>query len=287
VVSAQTSAQLSDLFCSVVDRGTGVEARVPGLRIAGKTGTAQQLVEGKYSKQAYTASFIGYFPADSAELVVLVMLDKPKTDIYGGRTAAPIFRSIVQRILSTPSVHEDFPALSRVQIPSGAVDSSIIPDVRGMVVNDAKELLRSKFLRVNAESESGVVQQQWPAPGTRVAPGSAVSIRCATAPAATSLQQGTTSAQQGTTSTQTAAAPSGGQSTQQNAGALTSQQPMPRSSQTPQTDYIPDVRGLSVRRAVTILHARNVAVRIMGSGRVREQRMIKENGKKVCVLVAR
>jgi cell division protein FtsI (penicillin-binding protein 3) len=287
VVSAQTSAQLSDLFCSVVDRGTGVEARVPGLRIAGKTGTAQQLVEGKYSKQAYTASFIGYFPADSAELVVLVMLDKPKTDIYGGRTAAPIFRSIVQRILSTPSVHEDYPALSRVQIPSGAVDSSIIPDVRGMVVHDAKELLRSKFLRANAESESGVVQQQWPAPGTRVAPGSAVSIRCATAPAATSLQQGTTSAQQGTTSTQTATAPSGGQSTRQNAGALTSQQPMPHSSQTPQTVDIPDVRGLSVRRAVTILHARNVAVRIMGSGRVREQRMIKENGKKVCVLVAR
>ncbi|MFN5865698.1 MAG: PASTA domain-containing protein, partial [Candidatus Kapaibacterium sp.] len=196
-------------------------------------------------------------------------------------------RSIVQRILSTPSVHEDFPALSRVQIPSGAVDSSIIPDVRGMVVHDAKELLRSKFLRANAESESGVVQQQWPAPGTRVAPGSAVSIRCATAPAATSLQQGTTSAQQGTTSTQTATAPSGGQSTRQNAGALTSQQPMPHSSQTPQTADIPDVRGLSVRRAVTILHARNVAVRIMGSGRVREQRMIKENGKQVCVLVAR
>jgi beta-lactam-binding protein with PASTA domain len=62
---------------------------------------------------------------------------------------------------------------------------------------------------------------------------------------------------------------------------------MPHSSQTPQTVDIPDVRGLSVRRAVTILHARNVAVRIMGSGRVREQRMIKENGKKVCVLVAR
>lgn len=252
VVSTQTATTLSDLFCSVVDRGTGMEARVPGLRIAGKTGTAQQLVEGKYSKQAYTASFIGYFPADSAELVVLVMLDKPKTDIYGGRTAAPIFRSIVQRILSTPSVHEDFPALSRVQLPSPVADSVTVPDVRGMEVKDAEELLRKRFLRSVCDATSGVVQQQSPAPGTRTAPGFGVTMRTSSvAPAA----------------------------------------PVPARAPSPTTDAMAaqsmDVRGLSIRRAVTILHARNIRVRIIGSGRVREQRWVQEQGGKTCILVAK
>ena len=246
VITTNTAAQLSDLFCSVVDRGTGIEARVPGLRIAGKTGTAQQLVDGKYGKQDYTASFIGYFPADSAELVLLVMLDKPKTDIYGGRTAAPIFRSIVQRILSTPSVHEDFPALSRVQLQLPMADSITVPDVRGMVVNDATVLLRSKVLRVIAESENGVVQQQWPAPGTRVTTSSAITLRTSAVPSAASPRSTASSA----------------------IGA-------------------PDVRGLSVRRAVTLLHSKNISVRIQGSGVIREQRWVQENGKRICLLVAR
>ncbi|MFM7774932.1 MAG: penicillin-binding transpeptidase domain-containing protein, partial [Candidatus Kapaibacterium sp.] len=252
VISAQTAATLADLFCSVVDRGTGVEARVPGLRIAGKTGTAQQLVEGKYSKQAYTASFIGFFPADSAELVVLVMLDKPKTDIYGGRTAAPIFRSIVQRILSTPSVHEDFPALSRVQLQAPVADSVTVPDMRGMEVTNAEDLLRSRFLRAVADARSGVVQQQSPSSGLRVPRGSGVTLR-----------------------------------TSSNAGVTSPAASTPGGAKPVDAQGMPDVRGLSLRRAVTILHARNITVRIVGSGRVREQRWVKEQGTKTCVLIAR
>ena len=250
VVSAQTAGALSDLFCSVVDRGTGVEAQVPGLRIAGKTGTAQQLVDGKYSKQAYTASFIGYFPADSAEMVLLVMLDKPKTDIYGGKTAAPIFRSIVRRILSTPSVHEDYPALSRMQAQTASADSCVVPDLRGMSLATAQEIIRKKSLRSTADASQGIIQTQSPGPGTVLSTGSEVHLVTRS-----SAPQSVPAPQSAPTSVRTM----GG---------------------------MPDVRGLSVRRAVTILHANNIVVRIQGSGRIREQRILQENGKQLCVLVA-
>lgn len=61
VISNKTSMIVKDMLCGVVDRGTGQEAKIDGIRIAGKTGTAQQLIDGKYSKQAYTASFAGFF----------------------------------------------------------------------------------------------------------------------------------------------------------------------------------------------------------------------------------
>jgi cell division protein FtsI (penicillin-binding protein 3) len=77
--------------------GTASEAKVPGYRLAGKTGTAQKPDgKGGYSDTRFVASFIGYAPARKPRLLVAVMVDEPKGQIYGGVVAAPAFQKIME-----------------------------------------------------------------------------------------------------------------------------------------------------------------------------------------------
>lgn len=91
VVSKETAKTVLTMMESVVDDGTGGNAAIPGYRVAGKTGTAQNWLEGK---QGITASFIGVVPADKPKIAVSVILHNPRTTIYGGTAAAPVFREL-------------------------------------------------------------------------------------------------------------------------------------------------------------------------------------------------
>jgi len=97
VLSEQTATSVSKMLEGVLGSGgTATEAQVPGYRLAGKTGTAEKPDEfGGYSKTKYVASFIGYAPARNPRLLVAVMVDEPKGEIYGGVVAAPAFEKIV------------------------------------------------------------------------------------------------------------------------------------------------------------------------------------------------
>jgi len=76
------------------DEGTAPSARVPGFRVAGKTGTARKLRDGRYS-DAYVASFVGFAPASDARVVIAVMIDEPRAGhYYGGDVAAPVFSQV-------------------------------------------------------------------------------------------------------------------------------------------------------------------------------------------------
>jgi cell division protein FtsI (penicillin-binding protein 3) len=91
-VAAQMRAMLRGVFA---DGGTASGAAIPGYDLAGKTGTANDVVNGSYSATEYTASFIGFVPASAPRLLVAIMVDRPKGAIYGGAVAAPAFRKIV------------------------------------------------------------------------------------------------------------------------------------------------------------------------------------------------
>jgi cell division protein FtsI/penicillin-binding protein 2 len=96
VISATTAAELRDMLRGVLaDGGTASGADIPGYDLAGKTGTANVVVNGKYSDSDYVASFIGMVPASAPKLVVAVMVDEPHGAIYGGAVAAPAFQKIV------------------------------------------------------------------------------------------------------------------------------------------------------------------------------------------------
>jgi cell division protein FtsI/penicillin-binding protein 2 len=96
IISQSTAAAVRDMLRGVLaDGGTASGAAIPGFDLAGKTGTANVVVDGKYSSSEYIASFIGMVPARAPKLVVAVMVDEPQGSIYGGSVAAPAFKKIV------------------------------------------------------------------------------------------------------------------------------------------------------------------------------------------------
>lgn len=95
VVSRSTARALTRILEGVVERGTGIEAQIPGYRVAGKTGTAQKPVATGGYGNSYVASFAGFAPLPRPEIVAIVVLDDP-TPIWGGSTAAPTFREITE-----------------------------------------------------------------------------------------------------------------------------------------------------------------------------------------------
>ncbi len=108
VVSASVSRALIDMLQGVVSQGTGEEAAVPGYLVAGKTGTAAKPdPSGGYSDTKYVASFVGMVPASSPRLVILVSIDEPQGQIFGGVVAAPAFRDIARFALQYLDVPPD------------------------------------------------------------------------------------------------------------------------------------------------------------------------------------
>ena len=96
VISTTTAAELRNMLRGVLaDGGTASGAAIPGYDLAGKTGTAQMVVNGKYSKTSYVASFIGMVPAANPKLVVAIVIDDPHGNIFGGTVAGPAFQKIV------------------------------------------------------------------------------------------------------------------------------------------------------------------------------------------------
>jgi len=94
----------------VAKEGTGWRAQIDGFRVAGKTGTSQKPdPRGGYSPHARIASFVGIVPADRPRLVVLVAIDEPKTAVYGGAVAAPVFKAIAQKALTHLGITGDHP----------------------------------------------------------------------------------------------------------------------------------------------------------------------------------
>ena len=96
VLSKAAAAQLTEALVKVVGPdGTAEKASLPGWTVAGKTGTAQKLENGKYLNDKYYSSFVGFFPAEKPQLCILVGLDD--INDYGGQAAAPVFRQIALR----------------------------------------------------------------------------------------------------------------------------------------------------------------------------------------------
>lgn len=168
VVSRETADSVRALMEGVVQHGTGKEARVDGLRIAGKTGTAQQLSNGSYSKEKYNASFVGFFPADDPQVALLVLLDSPTNGYYGGQVAAPIFREIARRIMGvgTTPVEPQFQMAASDTIATRYVGSAVVhaPELRGIEADAAGEIARKLGFRVIRRGAGNLVMTQSPMP---------------------------------------------------------------------------------------------------------------------------
>jgi cell division protein FtsI (penicillin-binding protein 3) len=113
VLRPQTAQALRRMLeLAAGEEGTAASARVSGYRVAGKTGTARKLRDGRYS-DAYVASFVGFAPASNARVVIAVMIDDPhRGRYYGGDVAAPVFAQVVAGTLRALQVAPQAPALA-------------------------------------------------------------------------------------------------------------------------------------------------------------------------------
>jgi cell division protein FtsI (penicillin-binding protein 3) len=100
VIPDDVARTVRKLLAGVVERGTAVEADLATYALAGKTGTPRRIVDGRYAPSQYNPNFVGLFPADAPQLVVVVKVSNPKGNFYGGATAAPMTKTILQAALA-------------------------------------------------------------------------------------------------------------------------------------------------------------------------------------------
>jgi cell division protein FtsI (penicillin-binding protein 3) len=187
-ISAETAAQLVPILEAVVVDGTGKKAQVSGYTVAGKTGTADKVINGRYSGSQQNVSFLGFVPSRNPAVTVIVMIDTPRVGSdTGGVVAAPIFQRIAEaslRYLGVPpnvnpappivvaSRDESpvIPAVATTAMPAivtlpGGVEAPVLPDLRGMSARDALRALAQLGLTARLHGR-GVVIDQSPAPGS-------------------------------------------------------------------------------------------------------------------------
>ena len=172
VIDGETARRVTEMLVGAVERGTGVSAKVKGIPVAGKTGTAWKVMNGRYQKGMYTASFAGYFPADDPAIVCVVMLDNPTAGGYtGGLTSAPIFGEIAARVSARASLF-----LHTAQHLPDTKGHITVPDLRALTRESAASLLASLDLEVATKGKGKLVIRQNPRAGSRVRAGQEVSI---------------------------------------------------------------------------------------------------------------
>ncbi len=160
IISYDTALKVTRILEQVVQRGgTGTKAAVEGYRVAGKTGTAQTVnpKTGTYYKDKYISSFIGFAPADDPNLVLAVVVDNPRKQSYGGAVAAPIFRSIIERVLFYMRVPPNPELLEEKVMPNMANKSA-----RDVIRWAEKEKVSVKLIG------NGYVVSQHPSSGEKI-----------------------------------------------------------------------------------------------------------------------
>jgi cell division protein FtsI (penicillin-binding protein 3) len=161
----ETASTILPAFEKVVDAGTAEQALVSGLRIAGKTGTAKKTRNGAYVDGLYRATFVGFYPVEHPEVVLIVIMDEPKSSIYGGSVSAPVFQRVTERWLGTMPSH----AGRFAQSDTSASDAvPVVPDVTGMPASVARRRLKRQGLAawsVRNLADEAPVGGQSPEPG--------------------------------------------------------------------------------------------------------------------------
>ena len=105
VADVATARRVTEILCSVVEEGSGMAAAFNGIKIAGKTGTAQKVVDGRYSNSSIIATFVGYFPAEEPDYLIVLMIDEPKSGYWASTIVAPVFRDVAQSVYQMGSHH--------------------------------------------------------------------------------------------------------------------------------------------------------------------------------------
>ena len=187
VISEETAKKVTALLKATTEKGGTGEGAVPaGYEVAGKTGTAQKVdsLLGGYSEDRYTSGFMGFAPDEEPKMVLLIVIDEPQGNNYGGVVAAPIFKAIMEKALpylnvlpkgtmivkneldSAPKKElQGIPPLNEeVRVGKGA-ETVVMPDLTGLSMRNALTCIEGRGLIIKV-SGNGKVIEQVPRPGT-------------------------------------------------------------------------------------------------------------------------
>jgi cell division protein FtsI (penicillin-binding protein 3) len=193
-IDAATAADVTAIMEAVVERGTGRSAQIDGYTVAGKTGTAQKVVNGRYSNTDYNVSFVGFVPSRKPVFTIVVVVDSPhKVPPYGATVAAPIFKRIAtaaMRQYGVPPSINPAPALlvarreaegmheqptstagitpNIITVDGGAqAAQAFVPDLRGLSARDALRTLSRLGMSARLNG-TGIVVRQLPEAGAPI-----------------------------------------------------------------------------------------------------------------------
>ncbi len=247
VVSEKTARTLTSLLTGVVEKGTGVDAKIDGVTVAGKTGTAQRIINGEYSNSSHNSSFVGYFPAEDPQIIITVIINNPKSgEYYGGKVAAPVFQKIATRIISLSGITNiSSPELINVNYSFNKNNSEasgddniqkiLIPNLINLRLKDAKDILDENNIGFEiVEENSGektsdeekIVESQIPVPNEVISANEKLKIRLVVKSKRVSEDR---------------------------------------------LLKVPDVKNLSIRKAINILLSGGFYIEINGSGKIVDQ----------------
>ena len=203
VVSERTAREVRYMLRLVVETGgTGTRADTPGYPAAGKTGTAQKLdrVNKRYSQTKFYSSFLGYVPHHHPELALFIGIDEPKTEIYGGVVAAPVFREIAAEMLplmnvaplpvpealtaradtkpTSPGISPQTKSKVRPAKPEAVqrLEPGRMPNLSGLSMRRVMDLMARYEVDLQF-SGSGQAVWQRPTPGVAIKPGQVCRVR--------------------------------------------------------------------------------------------------------------
>ena len=193
VISPETAKRLTAILTDVVgmEDGTGKHARIVNVAVAGKTGTSQKFdfARRAYSSEKVKTSFMGFFPAEDPQIAILVVLDEPQRDRWGGVAAAPVFKNIGEQLLTCfktnirenpigkPVSGDMKVRLATVPAPptdrSGTeTDETAVPNFRGMTIREVVKKSKEKGIEVRVIGSGWAIAQQpaagMPAPEDRL-----------------------------------------------------------------------------------------------------------------------
>lgn len=232
VISPPTASELTGMLEKVVLEGTGKKAHVEGYRIAGKTGTAQIPGPNGYVEGKYVASFAGFAPVADPRIAILVVVAEPKgKEYHGGEVAAPAFQNLIGEILGYLGIPEEEGFRQNQQ------------------VNNSQPLLPARSL-VTVPDVTGfpLADARWLIENRGLAPQS-------------SAKEGIVREQK----------PSGGSLVARGSAVVLRAVPFNDLTTPPEELIVPDLTGLSVKRAGSICEALGLLPRITGSGLVKRQ----------------
>ncbi len=190
VVSPATAKRIASIMTDVVgaEDGTGKRARIENVNVAGKTGTSQKFDFARhvYSSERVRTSFMGFFPSEAPQIAIIVVLDEPQRDKWGGVASAPVFKNIGEQILNSfkTNIRDQHQIEEKGIVPKKEIlqlvstppalpwqggmenepQEAMMPDFRGLTIRDALRKAKGKSIEIKVLGNGWAVAQE-PMPG--------------------------------------------------------------------------------------------------------------------------